>query len=91
MNILPMGERVLIKPEEQEEKTKSGIYIPESAKEKKNQGEVLAAGTFKDGKPLPLSKGDRIIYGGYSQEKIDVDGEEFIILNFKDIVAKIED
>jgi len=61
MAITPIGERVLIKPYRQDEKTKGGIYIPESAKEKKKQGTVIAAGTFKDGKELPVKPGDIII------------------------------
>ena len=90
MTITPIGERVLIKPYKQEEKTKGGIYIPESAKEKKKQGTVVAAGTFKDGKELPLKAGDVIIYGGYSQEEVEFEKEEYIIVEFKNIVAKVE-
>jgi chaperonin GroES len=90
MTITPIGERVLIKPYKQEEKTKGGIYIPESAKEKKKQGTVVAAGTFKDGKELPLKAGDIIIYGGYSQEEKKKKKEDYIIVEFKKNVAKIE-
>ena len=90
MVITPIGERVLIKPYKQEEKTKGGIYIPEAAKEKKKQGTVIAAGTFKDGKELPVKPGDIIIYGGYSQEEVEFDKEDYIIVEFKNIVAKVE-
>ncbi len=90
MNIKPLGERVLLKPIKQEEKTAAGIYIPDSAQEKKKEGLVEAAGTFKDGKELPLAKGDHVLYGGYSNEEIEVDGEEYVIVEFKDILAKIE-
>ena len=90
MTITPIGERVLIKPYKQEEKTKGGIYIPESAKEKKKQGTVIAAGTFKDGKELPVKAGDVIIYGGYSQEEVEFEKEEYVIVEFKNIVAKVE-
>lgn len=90
MEITPMGERVLLKPVKQEEKTKGGIYIPESAKEERKEGEVIAAGTYKDGKDLPLKKGDRIIYGGYSSDEIKIDGEKYIMVEFKDVLAKIE-
>jgi len=90
MNIKPIGERVLIKPAQEEEKTKGGIYIPESAKEEKKEGEVIAVGTTKDGKDLPLKKGDRILYGGYSSDEFEIDGEKYIILDFKDVLAKIE-
>ncbi len=90
MKITPIGERVLIRPTREEEKTKGGIYLPESAKEQKKEGEVIAAGTFKDGKELPLKKGDRILYGGYSSEEFKIDGEKHLIIEFKDILAKME-
>ena len=90
MSITPIGPRVLIKPFKQEEKTKGGIYIPESAKEKKKQGDVIAVGTFEDGKPLPLKKGDTVLYGGYSQEEVELEKEEFVIVEFKNIVAKFD-
>ncbi|MBI2576947.1 co-chaperone GroES [Candidatus Woesearchaeota archaeon] len=89
MNITPIGERVLIKPMKEEERTKGGIYIPESAKEEKKEGEVIAVGTTKEGKELPLKKGDKILYGGYSSDDFKVDGEKYIILEFKDVLAKL--
>ncbi len=91
MKISPIGERVLIKPTKQEEKTKGGIYIPESAKEEKKEGEVIAVGRYKDGKELPLKKGDKVIYGGYSSDEIEIDGEKYLFVDFKDILAKIEE
>ncbi len=90
MNIKPMGERVLIKQHEQEEKTKAGIYIPDSAKEERKEGVVVAVGTTKDGKELPLKKGDKVIYGGYSSEDIEIDGEKYVFVEFKDILGKFE-
>ncbi|HHI04030.1 MAG TPA: co-chaperone GroES [Candidatus Woesearchaeota archaeon] len=90
MNIKPIGERVLIKHAKQEEKTKGGIYIPETAKEEKKEGEVIAVGQYKDGKELPLKKGDKVIYGGYSSDEITVDKEKYVFVDFKDILAKIE-
>jgi len=90
MSITPIGPRVLIKPSKQEEKTKGGIYIPESAKEKKKQGDVIAVGTFEDGKALPLKAGDKVIYGGYSQEEVEFEKEDYIIVEFKNIVAKFD-
>lgn len=90
MAIVPIGERVLIRQKKPEEKTKSGIYIPDSAQEKRKEGEVIACGTFKDGKELPVKAGDRILYGGYSSEKITVDNEELIMIEFKDVIAKME-
>ena len=72
MKINPIGERVLIKQFRGEDKTKSGIYIPESAKEEKKQGEVVAVGSFKDGKELPVKQGDKVIYGGYSSDEVEI-------------------
>lgn len=90
MKIKPMGERVLIKPKEKEEKTAGGIYLPDSAKEERKEGEVIAVGQYKDGKDLPLKPGDKVIYGGYSSEEIEINNEKHIFVDFKDILAKIE-
>ncbi len=90
MEIKPIGERVLIKPVKAEERTKGGIYIPESAKEEKKEGEVVAVGKHKDGKDIELKPGDKIIYGGYSSDEIEVEGKKYIVLDFKDVLAKIE-
>ena len=90
MNVKPIGERVLIKPKKEEEKTAGGIYIPESAKETKKQGTVVEMGTFDSDKKLPISKGDTILYTGYSSEELEIGGEKYLILNYKDIIAKIE-
>ncbi len=90
MNIIPLGERVLLKQiKATEERTKSGLYLPKSSQEKK-EGEIIAAGTTKEGNPLPLKKGDRVIYGGYSSEELEINGEKHLIIEFKDIVARIE-
>jgi len=88
-----MADRVLVKPIEKEEKTKSGIYLPDTAKEKPQEGEVLAAGPGKmtdDGKRIPLDVkvGDRVIYAKYGGTEIKVDGEDLIILRESDILAK---
>lgn len=90
MAIVPIGERVLIRPREAEEVTKSGIYIPETAQEKKKEGTVIAVGTKDDGKSLPLKAGDHVIYGGYSADKVELDGENYVFVPFKDVLAKIE-
>jgi len=89
MEIKPIGKRVLIKPVKEEERTKSGIYIPESAKEKKKQGIVVEVGTVDD-KEFPVKKGDVILYSGYSSEELEFDGEKYLILESKDVIAKIE-
>jgi chaperonin GroES len=89
MDIQPIGERVLLEQAEKEEKTAGGIYIPEDAQKEKKEGTVIAVGTFKDGKELPLKKGDRVIYGGYSSEELEIDGKKYLLIDFKDIMAKI--
>ena len=91
MNIRPMGERILIKQQEKEEKTAWGIYIPDSAAEERKEGEVIAVGQYKDGKELPLKKGDKVLYGGYNSDNIEMNGEKYIFIDFKDILAKIEE
>lgn len=90
MKIKPIGERILIKPMKEDEKTAGGIFIPDTAKEKKKQGIVVELGTPEEGKELPVKKGDLVIYTGYSSEEMEMDGEEYIILNMKDVIAKLE-
>ncbi len=89
--IRPIGERVLLKHQQKEEVTKGGIYIPESARQDKKEGIVIAVGTFEDGKELPLKKGDRVIYGGYQADEIELDDEKYVFVDFKDILATIVD
>lgn len=88
MKIQPLGERVLLKPKK-EERTAGGLYLPESAKEEKKQGIVVAVGTFKDGKELPLRAGDEVLYGGYSTEEFEIHGEKHLMIEFKDVIAKV--
>ncbi len=88
--IKPIGERILIKPLESEERTQGGIYIPESAKENKKQGEIIEIGSNKASE-LGLKKGNRIIYGGYSHEEIEINNNKFIILELKDVLARVEE
>ena len=71
------------------ERTKSGIYLPKS--EDKKEGLVVEVGTLKDGSLIPLKKGDKIIYGGYSSEEYEVDGEKLLIIDFKDVLARIQE
>lgn len=75
---------------QREEKTKSGIYLPKSDEEKK-QGIIEEAGVDKEGKSLPIFKGDRVLYSGYSHEEIEIDNEKYVVVEFKDIIAKLED
>ena len=89
----PLADRVLVKPIEKEERTKSGIYLPDTAKEKPQEGEVLAVGPGKmdeDGKriPLDLKVGDRVIYAKYGGTEIKVDDVDLIILREADFLAK---
>ena len=81
---------MLIRPAQAEEKTKSGIYIPETAQEKKKEGTVVSVGTRDDGKALPLKAGDHVIYGGYSADKVEIENEDYVVVPFKDVLAKIE-
>ena len=89
----PMADRVLVKPIEKEEMTKSGIYLPDTAKEKPQEGEVIAVGPGKmseDGKRIEMDvkAGDTVIYAKYGGTEIKVDDEELIILRESDILAK---
>jgi len=89
----PLGDRVLVKPTEKEEKTKSGIYLPDTAKEKPQEGEVIAVGPGKydeTGKriPMDLKVGDKVIYAKYGGTEIKVDDVELMILRESDILAK---
>lgn len=90
MKIQPIGERVLIKAIKQEERTKGGIYIPNSAQEERKEGEVVALGTFANGNPLPLQIGDHILYSGYSADEFEIEGQKVKIIEFKDVVATIQ-
>lgn len=92
-NLEPLGDRVVIKPIEREEKTKSGIVIPDTAKEKPQEGEIIAAGPGRlteEGKRIALDVkvGDRVLYARYAGTEIKVDDQELIILREADILAK---
>ncbi|MCR4443068.1 MAG: co-chaperone GroES [Peptococcaceae bacterium] len=94
MNIRPLGDRVVVKPLAQEEKTKSGIVLPDTAKEKPQQGEVIVVGSGKlleNGQKVPLEVkvGDKVIYSKYAGTEIKLDGEEVLILSERDIHAII--
>ena len=90
-NLKPIGDRVVVKPVPEEVKTKSGIVLPDSAKEKPQEGTVVAvgSGTVVDGHKIPLEVkvGDTVIYSKYGGTEIKVEGEEFIILSERDILA----
>ncbi len=94
MNLKPLADRILVKPSPAEEKTASGIIIPDTAKEKPMQGEVIAVGKGRmtdDGKmiALELKVGDKILYGKYSGTEVTVDGIEYLIMRESDVYAII--
>jgi len=92
LNLTPLADRVIIKPSEAEEKTKGGIILPDTAKEKPIEGTVVAAGPGKvtdDGKTVKMGVkvGDKVLYGKYSGTEITVEGEEYLIMRESDIFA----
>lgn len=89
VNIKPLADRVLVKPAEAEEKTKSGIIIPDSAKEKPQRGTVLAVGNGKKDEPMTVKEGDTVLYGKYSGTEINLDGDDLLIMRESDIFAII--
>ena len=93
-NFVPLGERGIVKPIEQEQTTRGGIFLPDTAKEKPQEGEVVAVGpgrTSDDGKriSMELSKGDRVVYSKYAGTEYKDGDEEYLILRESDILAKI--
>lgn len=95
MNLRPLNDRVVVKRMEEEQKTAGGIIIPDTAKEKPIQGEVVAAGSGKameDGskRPLDVKKGDRVLFGKYAGTEITIEGQEVLIMREDDILAIIE-
>jgi len=95
VKIRPLQDRVIVKRIQEEEKTKGGIFIPDTAKEKPQEGKVVAVGKGKaneDGKvfPLDVKVNDRILFGKYSGSEINMDGEEHLIMREEDILGVIE-
>jgi chaperonin GroES len=93
MNLQPLEDRIVVKPGESEEKTASGLVIPDTAKEKPQQGEVLAVGpgrTTDDGKriELDIKVGDTVVYSKYGGTEITIEGDDLLILNGRDVLAK---
>jgi len=91
MKIKPLADRVVVKPLEAEEKTKGGLFVPDTAKERPQQGEVVAVGPGRteDGKKIApeVKVGDRILYGKYSGTEVTYDGVEYLIMRESDIFA----
>ena len=95
MKLKPLGDRILVKALQEDEKTKSGIIIPDNAKEKPMQGEVVAVGTGKtleDGKVIQMDVkvGDKVMFGKYSGTDIKVEGEELTIMHHDDVIGILE-
>ncbi|SDJ93934.1 chaperonin GroES [Catalinimonas alkaloidigena] len=87
VNIKPLADRVLVKPAAAEEKTASGIIIPDTAKEKPQRGEVVAVGNGKKDEPLTVKVGDTVLYGKYAGTEITVDGSDYLIMRESDVFA----
>ena len=96
MNLKPLDDRIVVKPNEAEQTTASGLVIPDTAKEKPQQGEVLAVGPgrWSDDKgthsPLDVKVGDTVLYSKYGGTEISADGEDVLILNARDVLAVIK-
>ena len=94
VSITPLEDRVLVRPLDAEQTTASGLVIPDTAKEKPQEGEVLAVGPgrFEDGQRLPLdvAVGDKVIYSKYGGTEVKYNGEEYLILSSRDVLAVLE-
>jgi len=95
MNLRPLQDRIIVKRLEEENKTSGGIYIPDTAKEKPQKGEIIAVGKGKvteDGKVLPIDVkvGDKVLFGKYASTEIKIEGADFLIMREDDILGVIE-
>ena len=95
MKLKPLGDRLIVKPIEEEETTASGIVLPETAKEKPQKGQVIAVGDGKwdeDGEkriPLDVAEGDEVLYSKYGGTEVTVEGEDVLVLRESDVLAKV--
>jgi len=89
LSIKPLADRVVVKAEEAEATTASGIIIPDTAKEKPQKGQVVAVGGGKVDEPMTLKVGDKVLYGKYSGTELNVDGEDFLIMRESDVLAVV--
>jgi len=95
MNLQPLEDRIVVRPSEAEETTASGLVIPDTAKEKPQEGEVLAVGPGRRSEdtgeiiPLDVAVGDKVVYSKYGGTEITLDGEDLLILSARDVLAKI--
>jgi chaperonin GroES len=95
VRLRPLGDRVIVKPIEKKDEIRGGLIIPDTAKEKPQEGEVIAAGKGKigeDGKliPMDVKAGDKILYGKYSGTEVKIDGQEYLIMHQDDILGIVE-
>jgi len=93
LNVHPLGDRVAIRPLEETEQMRGGLYIPDTAKEKPQQGEVVAVGPGRVEKgqrvPMDLKVGDKVLYGKYSGTEVTIEDEQVLIIKESDVLAKI--
>ncbi len=87
LNLKPLADRVIVEPAPAEEKTASGIIIPDTAKEKPMKGKVVAVGSGKKDEPMTVKVGDHVLYGKYAGTEIQIDGKEYLIMRESDIYA----
>ena len=95
MALKPLGDRIVVRTLDPQEKTKSGLVLPDSAREKPQEGKVIAVGTGRlldEGgvKPLEIKSGDRVLYGKYSGTEVSVGGEDYLILREEDVLAVVQ-
>jgi len=86
----PIGDRVVVQPSQAEEKTKGGIIIPDTVKEKPQRGVVIAVGPGKDGNAMSVKKGDVVLYGKYAGQEINHDGNDLLIMREDDILVILD-
>ncbi|MFN8437737.1 MAG: co-chaperone GroES [Cytophagales bacterium] len=89
VNVKPLHDRVLVEPAAAETKTASGLYIPDTAKEKPQRGTIVAVGSGKKDEPMTVKVGDTVLYGKYSGTELQVDGKDYLIMREADIFAII--
>jgi chaperonin GroES len=90
MKLKPINDRVVVKPAPADEKTKGGIIIPDTAKEKPQRGKVVAVGPGKDGEKMTVKKGDTVLYGKYAGQELHYDGDDLLIMREDDILVILD-
>ncbi|MEE9373803.1 MAG: co-chaperone GroES [Saprospiraceae bacterium] len=90
MKLKPINDRVVVKPAPADEKTKGGIIIPDTAKEKPQRGKVVAVGPGKDGEKMTVKKGDKVLYGKYAGQELQYDGDDLLIMREDDILVILD-